>query len=392
MPSAPLDVPFFAAAFGAAEREAVGRALDGGLIPRPQAASTQAGALLERLTGAARVLLTPSCTAALELAAHLLDLAPGDEVVMPSFTFSSTANAVVLRGARPVFVDIEPATLCLDLDDVERVIGPRTRAVLPVHYNGWSCDMGRLAAMAEAHGLAVIEDAAQAVAAEYRGQPLGTFGRLGCYSFHHTKTFSAGEGGALVVMDPADVRRAEILHEKGTNRSAFLRGDIDKYTWVDVGSSYVMGELNAAVLCGQLAGRAAIVAARRRLHEAYDAGLHELYSGGRLDGPTIPDGVDPNYHLYFVVFRTALEATSFRAFAKTRGVGTAFHYVPLHTSPMGRRLAEPRDLPVTDSVAWRLVRLPFYPSLTADAQARVIDTVWSFCRAGQARPRALACA
>jgi dTDP-4-amino-4,6-dideoxygalactose transaminase len=270
------------------------------------------------------------------------------------------------------------------------VLGPRTRAILPVHYNGVCFAMDRLAALADRNGLAIVEDAAQAVACTWRGRALGTLGRFGCYSFHHTKTFSAGEGGALLVNDPADVRRAEVLHEKGTNRSAFLRGEVDKYTWVDLGSSYVMSELNAAVLGAQLAARETIVAARRRLSAVYETAFAALVASGRLQGPAIPADNEVNHHLYYLVFATAGEADAFRTFARARGIGTAFHYVPLHTSPMGRRLAEPRRLPVTESVAPRLVRLPLYPSLSEAAQARVIECVHAFCRATPARAATLA--
>lgn len=334
----------------------------------------RAEALLERLLSARRVLLTTSGTAALEMAALLCDLAPGDEVLMPSYTFTSTANAFLMRGARPVFVDISPETLNIDPALAAAAVTERTRAIVPVHYAGVGCDMDALLELAGRHGLIVVEDAAQGVNSTWRDRPLGSIGDIGALSFHATKNFVCGEGGALVCNDGALVERAEILREKGTNRSKFIRGQVDKYTWVDVGSSFVPAELVAAFLCAQLEAVDLITAERKRVFETYTACLSPLESSGLLRLPVIPETCRPNYHMMYVVAPDAATRTAMLEHLNDRGYQAVFHYVPLHASPMGRKLGySPGMFPVTEAMSERLLRLPFYPEL-ADEQIREIGS------------------
>lgn len=328
-------------------------------------------ALLESLTGSGRALLTHSCTAALEMAAFLLDLEPGDEVIMPSFTFVSTANAFVLRGAVPVFVDIRPDTLNIDESLIEAAITPRTRAICVVHYAGVSCEMDAILDIAARHGLKVVEDAAQGILSTYKGRRLGSIGHLGALSFHETKNVISGEGGALLVNDPALRERAEIIREKGTNRSKFFRGQVDKYTWVDVGSSYLPGEIVAAFLAAQLEEAEAITARRLAIWQRYHewAAAHE--EQGRIRRPLIPEGCTHNAHMYYVLFGSLEARTAFIDGMKAAGIGVVFHYVPLHSSPAGMRygrMAAPA-LPETDHAGARLVRMPMWVGLETRLEA-----------------------
>ena len=325
--------------------------------------------------GGQRVMLTTSCTHALELALLSLGIGPGDEVVCPSFTFVSTANAVLRAGARPVFADIEERTLGLDAGDVERRLSPHTRAVIPVHYAGVAPDMDRLGALARAHGLRVIEDAAQGLGASHRGRPLGTLGDAGCFSFHETKNITCGEGGALWLADDAVAARAEIIREKGTNRRAFLRGEVDKYTWVLEGSSYVLSDLLAAVLDAQLDKASAIAERRTRVAARYQA---ELADWAQRHGARLPPAhVDrtPNHHLFYVLFATGGDRDRAMARLQASGIGATFHYVPLHSAPHGRALHDGRELPVTERVAATLLRLPLHPLLTEADVDRVVAGV-----------------
>lgn len=335
--------------------------------------------LLSDLLGGARVLLTTSCTHALEMAALLLDIGPGDEFIVPSFTFVSTANALVLRGARPVFADIRPDTLNLDEERLSSCITPRTRAILPVHYAGVGCEMDRILEAARAVGAAVVEDNAHGLFGAWRGRPLGTFGSLSTLSFHETKNVFCGEGGALVVNDPDLAARAEILREKGTDRSRFFRGEIDRYTWVDIGSSYVPSDLLAAFLLAQLEARETIQARRCRIWERYQEELAEwaLARGARL--PVVPGGCQQPWHLFHLLLPSLEERQALIAHLKSRGIQAVFHYLPLHLSEMGRRFGgRPGDCPVTESVSDRLLRLPCFAGLTEDEQARVIGAILSF--------------
>jgi dTDP-4-amino-4,6-dideoxygalactose transaminase len=335
--------------------------------------------LLEELLGAPHVLLTTSCTTALELAALLLDLGPGDEVIMPSFTFVSTANAVVLRGARPVFVDIRPDTLNLDERLLEPLVTPRTRAVVPVHYAGIGCEMDTILTVARRHGLEVVEDNAQGLFGEYRGRALGTFGGLAALSFHETKNISCGEGGALVINDPRHVERAEILREKGTDRSRMFRGLVDKYTWVDVGSSALPSDILAAFLYGQLERRAEIQAARRRIWERYARELPEWAAPLGIGLPVVPDHCRQPYHLFYIVAASLDQRTRLIAHLRQRGVLAVFHYLPLHVSEMGQRLGgKPGDCPVTEDLSDRVLRLPFYNDLSEAEQDYVVESLRAF--------------
>lgn len=328
---------------------------------------------LEQRTGCAKALLTHSCTAALEMAAILADLQPGDEVIMPSYTFVSTANAFVLRGVVPVFVDIRPDTLNLDERLIEDAITPHTRAIVPVHYAGVACEMDTIMAIAERNGLLVIEDAAQAIMATYRGRALGAMGHMGCYSFHETKNIISGEGGALLVNDPAFAERAEIIREKGTNRSRFLRGQVDKYTWVDIGSSYLPGEIIAAFLSAQLEEADAITARRLAIWKRYHEAFEPLERSGRVRRPVIPEGCEHNAHLFYLLLRDLDDRTAFIDAMRDEGVNCVFHYVPLHNSPSGKKLSRKgSELPVTEDAADRLVRLPLWLGLETE-QDRVIE-------------------
>ncbi|MBI5496225.1 MAG: dTDP-4-amino-4,6-dideoxygalactose transaminase [Deltaproteobacteria bacterium] len=334
-------------------------------------------AWLEGYLGARKALLTHSCTAALEMAALLCDLEPGDEVILPSFTFVSTANAIVLRRAVPVFVDIRPDTLNLDENRVEEALTPRTRAVFVVHYAGIAAEMDAFLALGKRHGLRIVEDAAQGVMARYKGKPLGTLGDLGCLSFHETKNLVSGEGGALLVNDDALAQRAEIIREKGTNRAQFFRGQVDKYTWVDIGSSFLPSELVAAMLLAQLEEGAEINASRARAWIAYHTGLADLEASGRLRRPIVPAHVEHNSHLYYVLTASLDERTRLIAHLKARSIQSVFHYVPLHSAPAGRKHGRAvGDLAVTQDTSDRLLRLPMYAGL--DDVERVVDAVHAF--------------
>ncbi len=326
------------------------------------------------------VLLTHSATAALELAALLAGIQPGDEVILPSFTFVSTANAFVLRGATPVFVDIRPDTLNLDESLIARAITPRTRAIVPVHYAGVAADMAAIGAIARAHNLIVIEDAAQAMFATHRGRALGTFGSVGALSFHETKNVMSGEGGALVINARTLIRRAEILWEKGTDRSAFRRGETDRYTWLDAGSSFAPSEITAAFLWAQLHHGRRITARRLAQWNRYHAAFASLEAGGVLERPHVPAGCGHNAHLYRLLLPTPAARDQAIARLADLGIQAVFHYVPLHSSPAGLRYGRAAGpLPVTESAAARLLRLPLHPALTEADQSHIIRAVHSIC-------------
>lgn len=326
-----------------------------------------------------KVLMTPSCTAALEMAAMLCDLKPGDEVIMPSFTFVSTANAVVRCGARPVFVDIRPDTLNIDERLIEEKITANTKSIFVVHYAGVSCEMDPIMATAQKHGLIVVEDAAQGVNAAYNGRALGSIGHLGAYSFHDTKNYVSGEGGALCVNSPELVERAEIIREKGTNRSQFFRGEVDKYTWVDVGSSFVPAEIACAFLFAQLEAMDEITARRREVYQFYLENLSPLDERELLTIPRTPDGCETNYHMFYVLLEDGKTRDALMADLKRNGISAVFHYVPLHTSSMGKGFGyREGDLPLTEDLSARLLRLPFYFDITRDEQMRVVRCVSEF--------------
>jgi dTDP-4-amino-4,6-dideoxygalactose transaminase len=334
---------------------------------------------IEAQTGCARALLTHSCTSALDMAALLLDIKSGDEVIMPSYTFVSTANAFVLRGATPVFVDIREDTLNLDEKLIEAAITPRTRAIVPVHYAGVSCEMDTINAIATRQDLRVVEDAAQGVMASYRGRALGALGDLGCFSFHETKNVTSGEGGCLLVNDPDLVLRAEILREKGTDRSRFYRGEVDKYTWQDVGSSFLPSEISAAFLFAQLDEAQQITATRLAAWERYHQMLAPLEQQGLLRRPTVPPDCNHNGHLYYILLAPEFDRQALLDELKRNRVGAVFHYIPLHSSPAGVRFGRAYgDLPLTTSLSQRLIRLPMWAGLSEAQQQRVVDVLRRF--------------
>ncbi len=372
------SVPFHRPYLTGDEQTHITSALGGGHLKGDGPYTDRASALLGELTGAGSVLLTPSCTAALELSALLLDLEPGDEVIMPSFTFVSTANAYVLRGARPVFVDVDPRTLNIDPAAVAAAVTPRTRAIVIVHYAGVACDMAALLSIAEEHGLELIEDNAHGLGGTWDDRPLGSIGPMGALSFHDTKNFQCGEGGALLINDPRLVHRAEILREKGTNRKAFLRGEVDKYSWVDVGSSYLLGELLAATLVAQLEAFDRIQAARHRIWTTYAESLADWADQHRVQLPQPVEGSTHAAHLFHLLLPDPEARHRFLDHMRGQQVGSSFHYVPLHSTPLARRLGHTGELPVTDSVSARLARLPLYPDLTDAELKRVLDAVTAF--------------
>jgi len=328
--------------------------------------------LLEDALGIAKVLLTTSCTHALEMAALLLGIQPGDEVIVPSFTFVSTVNAFVLRSAKPVFIDIHPNTLNMDEMQLERLITPRTRAIIPVHYAGVGCEMDAICEIATRHGIPIVEDNAHGLFGKYKGRYLGTFGTLATQSFHETKNFTCGEGGALLINDEQYIERAEIIREKGTNRAQFFRGQVDKYTWRDIGSSYLPSDILAAFLYAQLECRDRIQTTRQRIWEYYADHLHDWAETNGVCIPFVPSHCEQTYHMFYLLLPSLEERTALIAHLKSQGIHSVFHYLPLHLAPMGRRWGyREGDFPVTEDVSERLVRLPFYNELQEEEQERV---------------------
>jgi dTDP-4-amino-4,6-dideoxygalactose transaminase len=375
-------IPFNRAARAGDEQENIDAAIEGGHLAADGPFTAKCGEWLSTALGSP-VLLVQSCTAALEIAAMLAEIGPGDEVIMPSYTFVSTANAFVGRGATPVFVDIDEQTLNIDAAAVEAAVSSRTRAIVPVHYAGVGCEMPDLLACADAHGLTVIEDAAQGLLASRGERPLGTFGPLGCLSFHETKNVTCGEGGALIVNDPALWERAEILREKGTDRSRFFRKQTDKYTWMDVGSSYALSEISAAFLSAQLGAAAQFTERRLAIWQAYHEGFGDLEAAGLLRRPVVPGACRHNAHMYYLLLPSRQRREVLISHLGERDIGAVFHYVPLHSSPGGERYGRAvGGLPVTDDVSDRLVRLPLWPEMAEAEVERVISAVRDFVAPG----------
>jgi len=374
-----FQIPFNKPAFVGNELSYISQAIQTGHASGDGSFTHQCQNLLQETLGVPKVLLTTSCTHALEMTALLLDIGPNDEVIVPSFTFVSTVNAFALRGAKPVFIDIRPDTCNLDEHLLERLITPRTRAIVPVHYAGVGCAMDVIQAIANQHGIAVIEDIAHGLFARYNGKYLGTFGKLATQSFHETKNFSCGEGGALLINDPQYIERAEIIREKGTNRSRFFRGQVDKYTWVDIGSSYLPSDILAAFLFAQLEARQQIQTRRQQIWHAYD---HALQDWANLHGirlPQIPAACEQAYHMYYMLMRSLQQRQALIAHLKQRGILSVFHYLPLHLSDMGRQAGgKPGDCPVTEDISDRLLRLPFFYELSDAEQKRVIQALYDF--------------
>ncbi|WP_313373634.1 dTDP-4-amino-4,6-dideoxygalactose transaminase [Pantoea sp. CTOTU50773] len=335
---------------------------------------------MEQHFGSKKVLLTPSCTASLEMAALLIDIQPGDEVIMPSYTFVSTANAFVLRGAVIVFVDVRPDTLNIDETLIEAAITERTRAIVPVHYAGVACEMDSIMALAAKHQLFVIEDAAQGVMSQYKGRALGTIGHIGCFSFHETKNYTAGgEGGATLINDAKLVERAEIIREKGTNRSQFFRGQVDKYTWRDIGSSYLMADLQAAYLWAQLEAAERINQQRLRLWQRYYDALQPLAAAGRIELPVVPENCRHNAHMFYIKLSDSDDRQALINWMKEAEILTVFHYIPLHSSPAGERFGRFHgDDRFTTKESERLLRLPLFYNLSDNNQRTVISSLLSF--------------
>ncbi len=336
--------------------------------------------LMEERFGTRRALLTPSCTHALELAALLLELRPGDEVIVPSFAFVSTVNAMVLRGAVPVFVDVQPDTLNIDPAEVRRALSPKTRAVVLVHYAGMAADLSRLVEMTQEAGVSLIEDAAHAIGGRYYGKSLGTFGRLGAFSFHESKNIHCGEGGALWVNDDELIHRAEVMQEKGTDRAAFFRGEVDKYTWRDLGSSFLLSDLQAAFLYPQLERLEEIRQRRRRSFEFYFEALQPLAEKGVLRLPVVPEGCESAYHTFYILLTQPERRDELLRWLRAEHIHAVFHYLPLHLSPFVQKIPHRcvGDLPVTQTASAGLVRLPLYYDLTRDEQTRVVEHIEAF--------------
>jgi dTDP-4-amino-4,6-dideoxygalactose transaminase len=361
------------------EFEYMRQAIENGHISGDGPFTKKCHAFFEKELRVQKALLTTSCTHALEMSAILLDIQPGDEVIIPDFTFVSTVNAFVLRGAKPVFLDVRPDTLNLDESKLEEAITPRTKAIVPVHYAGVGCEMDSLTDIAARYNLTVVEDNAHGLFGKYKGKYLGTFGSMASQSFHETKNFTSGEGGALLINDPILVERAEIIREKGTNRSRFFRGQVDKYTWVDIGSSYLPSDILAAFLFAQLEQREKIQLHRKQVWEIYEAGLKDWAGAHEVHLPCIPEYCEQSYHMFYILLPTLELRQKLISYLRERGIYSVFHYLPLHLSDMGQSFGgKIGDCPVTERVSDQLIRLPFHNGLTSAEQEQVIDLLQEF--------------
>jgi dTDP-4-amino-4,6-dideoxygalactose transaminase len=379
VPVAAPNIPFNRVFTTGKELDYIREAIASGHLSGDGAFTQKCKLWLERYMGCQSALITHSCTAALEMAAILADLQPGDEVIMPSYTFVSTANAFVLRGAVPVFVDIRPDTLNLDESKLEAAITPKTKVIAPVHYAGVSCEMDTIRAIADRHNLLIIEDAAQGILSSYKGKPVGSIGHMATLSFHETKNIVSGEGGALLINDPKLLKRAEIIREKGTNRSQFFRGEVDKYTWADVGSSYLPSDLIAAFLWAQFEQADVIQERRLDIWHYYYAAFAELEERQQVRRPVIPDSCQPNGHIFYLLVRDLHTRTALIAYLKSKGIHATFHYVPLHSSPAGMKYGRAAGrLDVTESLSDCLVRLPLSAAITPEEAEYVCSEVYAF--------------
>ncbi len=372
-------IPFNLATLQGNELLYMSQTLTNGRISGDGEFTRKCHALLEQSVGVPKALLTTSCTHALEMSALLLDLKPGDEVIVPAFTFVSTVNAFILRGVHPVFVDVREDTLNLNEDLLEDFITPATKAIMPVHYAGVGCEMDAISEIARRHNLAIVEDNAHGLFGKYKGKNLGTFGCMAAQSFHETKNITCGEGGALLINDLQYADRAEIIREKGTNRSRFFRGQVDKYTWVDTGSSYLPSEILAAFLLAQLEARNEIQASRQRIWNYYYDRLQNWADDNHVRLPIVPEYCEQPYHMFYLLLPNLTLRQAFIAHLKARGIASVFHYLPLHLSPMGQQFGgKPGDCPVTEDVSDRLVRLPFYNTLSEAEQQMVVEAALDF--------------
>jgi dTDP-4-amino-4,6-dideoxygalactose transaminase len=361
------------------EYEYIRQAIESGHISGDGDFTKKCHSFLENQLGVTKALLTTSCTHALEMSAMLLDIKPGDEVIIPDFTFVSTVNAFVLRGAKPIFVDVRPDTLNLDESKLEAAITPRIKAIVPVHYAGVGCNMDSIMAIAKHHKIAVVEDNAHGLFGKYKNKYLGTFGSMASQSFHETKNFTSGEGGALLVNDPFLVERAEIIREKGTNRSRFFRGQVDKYTWVDIGSSYLPSDILAAFLFAQFEQREKIQSHRKNVWDMYHAALKDWAEKHGVRLPHIPADCEQAYHMFYMLLPNLDLRQQFILYLRERGIYSVFHYLPLHLSDMGQGFGyQTGDFPVTEQISDQLVRLPFHNALTSGDQEQVIDAILGF--------------
>jgi dTDP-4-amino-4,6-dideoxygalactose transaminase len=371
------EIPFNKPSLVGNEIEYIVQAVRGGHASGDGPFTKKCHALLEEALGVPKVLLTTSCTDALEMSALLLDIEPDDEVIVPSFTFVTTVNAFVLRGARPVFIDIRSDTLNMDERLLENLITPRTKAIVPVHYAGVGCEMDVICEIAGRHGVPIVEDNAHGLFGQYNGRWLGTFGALATQSFHETKNFICGEGGALLINDPQYIERAEVVREKGTNRSRFFRGQVDKYTWVDIGSSYLPSDILAAYLFAQLEAREHVLAQRKRVFEYYAQHLQDWAQSNDVRLPIVPSSCEQSYHMFYMLLPSLEKRQKLIAHLKSRGILGVFHYLPLHLSPMGLKWGyQEGDCPVTEDVSDRLVRLPFYNDLSPEQQKKVCAAIY----------------
>ena len=379
-PELPKDfIPFNKPCLAGKELEYISQALEAGHVSGNGDFTKKCQAVIEKELEVHRALLTTSCTHALEMAALLLDISPGDEVIVPAFTFVTTAGAFVLRGARPVFIDIRPDTLNLDESRLESLISPRTRAIIPVHYGGIGCEMEKIMEIARGDGIAVVEDNAHGIFGRYRGKPLGSFGKMATLSFHETKNFSCGEGGALLINDPALVERAEIIREKGTNRSQMFRGEVDKYTWLDLGSSYIPSDILAAFLFAQLEEKDKIQGARKKTWNYYYDNLGDWAIRRDVRLPHVPADRDQAYHLFYLILPSLELRQRLIEHLRARNIYSVFHYLPLHLSPMGERFeGATADCPVTEDISDRLLRLPFFNDIKESELNRVVEAIMEF--------------
>lgn len=376
MPERNIKIPFNRLCLNGKELEYMQESMKSGNITGDAEYTRKCETMLEEIFNAKKVLLTNSCTDALEMACLLIDLRPDDEVIVPSYTFVSTVNAFILRGAKPIFIDIREDTLNIDEAKIEEKITDKTRAIFPVHYAGVACEMDAIMDIAERYHLFVVEDAAQGVNAKYNNQYLGTIGHLGTYSFHGTKNYTCGEGGAIVINNDDFIESAEIVREKGTNRSKFLRGEIDKYTWVDIGSSYLLSDILAAFLYAQLEDLEEIKKKRKEIFDFYYESLKEWEEAGKLRLPIIPGNCATNYPMFYILLPSEEKRDSLMEKLKNAGIQAVFHYIPLHTSPMGVKFGyREGDLPITEAVSSRLLRLPFYTHLAREKQEIIITTL-----------------